>query len=199
LGENKESQEKLVFGDDDEDEVPMNKLHIPEVVDAVPVDMPDSPSSPAYRKRRLSTLGHYEAGKEQPIEPVHPIDPVTSGDATPPIRAKAEPDTDDDIGGGITIIHFERSPPDGECYRRAIEVEGQKGVPFEREQRGGQKKEAAGSYRSRSLEGVPAEREQRGGGQKKEAAGSYSRRSLEGGPSRKRAAGGAEEGSGRKL
>ena len=29
---------------------------------------------------------------------------------------------------------------------------------------GGQKKEAAGSYRSRSLEGVPAERELRGGG-----------------------------------
>jgi hypothetical protein len=35
------------------------------------------------------------------------------------------------------IIHFERSPPDGECYRRAIEVEGQKWVPLEREQRGG--------------------------------------------------------------
>ena len=69
---------------------------------------------------------------------------------------------------GKPVIHFERSPPDGECYRRAIEVEGQKGVPFEREQRGGQKKEAAGSYRSRSLEGVPAEREQRAGRRRKQ-------------------------------
>ena len=36
------------------------------------------------------------------------------------------------------IIHFERSPPDGDCYSRAIEVVGQKGVPVVRELRGGE-------------------------------------------------------------
>ena len=59
------------------------------------------------------------------------------------------------------IIHFERSPPEGDCYRRAIEVEVRKGSQSKESCVGGQKKEAAGSYRSRSLEKVPVERELR--------------------------------------
>ena len=42
------------------------------------------------------------------------------------------------------ITHFDRSPPDGDCYRRAIEVEGKKGVPVETELR---EVEAKGSSR----------------------------------------------------
>ena len=36
------------------------------------------------------------------------------------------------------MIHFERSPPDGDCFRRAIEVDDRKGVPVERKLRGGE-------------------------------------------------------------
>jgi hypothetical protein len=93
----------------------------------------------------------------------------------------------------IKIIHFERSPPDGECYRRAIEVEvGKRSQSNESCGGGGQKKEAAGSYRSRSLEKVPVERELRGGGQKKEAAESYRSRSLEKVPVERELRGGRE-------
>jgi hypothetical protein len=106
------------------------------------------------------------------------------------------------------IIHFERSPPAGKCYRRAIKVEGQNGGPIrkratewgnrrrkhqevievkvwkrgtrrKRAAGGGEKKEATGIYRSRNLEGVPAERELRGRGQKKQAAGNYRSRGPE--------------------
>ena len=65
------------------------------------------------------------------------------------------------------IIHFELSQPDGDCYRRAKEVERQKGFLDERELRGG---EAEGSRRKQQeapevecLKEVPVERELRGG------------------------------------
>ena len=59
------------------------------------------------------------------------------------------------------IIHFERSPPEGDCDRRAIEVEGLRGPQSKESYGGGQKKEAAGIYRSRGPEEVPVERELR--------------------------------------
>ena len=48
--------------------------------------------------------------------------------------------------GTLKNIHFERSPPGGECYRRVI-------------------------YRSSSPEGVPVERELQGGGAEKGRGG----------------------------
>ena len=62
---------------------------------------------------------------------------------------------------------------------------------------GGQKKEAAGSYRSRGPEDVPVEREL--GGEKKEAAGSYRSRRPEGAPVERELRRRTEEGSSRKL
>jgi hypothetical protein len=68
------------------------------------------------------------------------------------------------------IIHFERSPPDGNCYRRAIEVEGRKGVPVEEELRGGE--------RRKQQEAIEVEAPRRGPSQKRGAGRGEAERSC---------------------
>ena len=59
------------------------------------------------------------------------------------------------LGLVFKMIHFELSQRDGDCCRRAIEVERWKGLLLERGLQGGGNKEAAGDYRSRSVEEGP--------------------------------------------